>query len=119
MTAGRMVIKRNYCHWKTKTNSNKKKQIKAGFISPWFVIFLFVLASGVYLYFINCSATKGYQVRQIEKDIADLKKENETLRIKEAELKSLYRIEESSKQLNMAETVQVSFIENGSPVAMK
>ena len=48
-----------------------------------------------------------------------LKKESERLRIKEAELKSLYRIEESSRDLEMSEPAQVSFIEEKSPVALK
>lgn len=120
-TASRVAIGRNYCHWKTKNNrdTNIKNVLKPGFVSPWFVVVAFLFLAGIYLYFINSSATKGYQIRQIEGELTNLKKESEQLRIREAELKSLYHIEESSKQLNMAETVQMSFIEEKSPVAMR
>jgi hypothetical protein len=121
MTTNRIVIRGSYCHWRAKTNSNtnKKEIFKLGFISPWFVVAAFVLFSSAYLYFINSSATKGYQVRQVEKEITDLKKEEEHLKIKEAELKSLYHIEETSKNMNLAETLQVSYISEKSPMAMK
>jgi hypothetical protein len=121
MTTCRLVVGGNYCHWKTKTEKNTtiKDAIRPGFVSPWFVIVFCVVFSAIYLYFINSSATKGYQMKQIEKEITDLQKESEQLKIKEAELKSLYRIEEGSKNLNMGETTQVSFIEEKSPVAMR
>lgn len=121
MTTSRVVIRGSHCHWRPKVNKNTKiKEIlRPGFVSPWFVAVIFIVFSGIYLYFINTSATKGYEMRQIEKEITDLKKESEELRIREAELKSLYQIEESSKQLNMAEALQVSFIEEKSPLAMR
>ncbi len=119
MTTSRVVIRGSYCRWKTKTNKNIKEILRPGFVSPWFVVAVFIAFSGIYLYFINSGAIKGYEMRQIEKEISSLKKESEELRIKEAELKSLYRIEESSRRLNMAQTLQVSFIEEKSPLAMK
>lgn len=120
-TASRVAIGGNYCRWKTKTNRNTniKNYSRPGFVSPWFVIAVFLIFSGIYLYYTNSSAAKGYQIRQVEKEISDLKKENEQLKIREAELKSLYNIEELSRELNMAKAVQVSFIEEKSPVAMK
>lgn len=103
---------------KRKTNT-KKKSIK-GFINSGVLVFALLLVSGgIYLYSINSSAVKGYQVRQVEKEIQELKKENDNLRIKEAELKSLYRIEESSKNLNMEDLKNVSYIEQTGNVAMK
>lgn len=103
---------------KRKTNT-KKKSIK-GFINSAVLIFSIILISGVaYLYSINSSAVKGYQVKQIEKEIQELKKENENLKIKEAQLKSLYHIEESSKNLNMGDLKNISYIEESGSVAMK
>jgi hypothetical protein len=121
MTTNRLVIRGSYCHWRAKTNSNtnKKEILSRGFINPWFVVVIFILFASLYLYFINSSATKGYQVRQIEKEISDLKNEGEQLKIQEAQLKSLYHIEETSKNLNLAETQQVSYINEKSPVAMR
>lgn len=80
---------------------------------------LLVVAGILYIYSINSSAVKGYQIKQVEKEISDLQKENEKLKIQEAELKSLYHVEEASKQLNMGEMKNISYIEETSPVALK
>lgn len=119
MTVSQVAVRKYHCQWKIKTKINKKRERRSGFASPWLIVAAFLVFSGIYVYCINGNATKGYQIKKIEKEIEELKKENENLLIKEAELKSLYRIEESTKKLNMAETVQVSFIEEKSPVAMK
>lgn len=104
----------------TKRKINTKKKNIKGFINSGVLIFtLLLISGGIYLYSINSSAVKGYQVRQVEKEIQELKKENDNLKIKEAELKSLYRIEESSKNLNMEDLKNVSYIEQTGPVAMK
>lgn len=105
---------------KRKTNTNTEKKSIKGFInSSVLIIALLFVSAGIYLYSINNSAVKGYQVRQVEKDIQELKKENEDLKIKEAQLKSLYHIEESSKNMNMGDLKNVSYIEETGPVAMK
>jgi uncharacterized membrane protein (DUF106 family) len=121
MTSSRVVIRGNFCPLrpKTKINTNTSQKISPGFISPWFVVPVLLILISVYIFCINNSATKGYKIRKIEKEITELKSENEKLRIKEAELKSLYRIEEVSRKLNMADTVEIGFIEEKSPVAMK
>jgi uncharacterized membrane protein (DUF106 family) len=103
---------------KRKTNT-EKTSIK-GFINPTvLVVALLAVSAGIYLYSINSSAAKGYQMRQVEKEMQNLKKDNENLKIKEAELKSLYHIEESSKSLNMEDLKNVSYIQETGPVAMK
>ncbi|KKT87391.1 MAG: hypothetical protein UW87_C0035G0002 [Candidatus Moranbacteria bacterium GW2011_GWC2_45_10] len=67
---------------------------------------------------INQSAVKGLQIRKIEKEISQMKKENESLKIKEAELKSLYKIEQFSKDLNMSEAAEVTFLDESNPLAL-
>lgn len=119
MTTNQVVVGGNYCHWRAKTNTNKNEFLRPGFASPWLVVVIIFVFSGIYLYFTNSSAGKGYEMRQVEKDISELKKESEQLRIKEAELKSLYHIEESSREFNMADANKISYIEEKSPVAMK
>ena len=49
----------------------------------------------------------------------DLQKENENLRIQEAELKSMYKIEEKTKELNMIVPKDVSYLNLPGDVAMK
>lgn len=120
-TASRVVIRGNFHHWKTKTarNTNIKEFLQQGFASSWLIVATFLVIAALYLYCINSTATKGYQMKQTEKEITEFQKESEQLKIKEAELKSLYNIEESSRKLNMAETAQISYIEEESPLAMR
>lgn len=98
----------------------KQNENVSGSASLSFAIIFFVLLAGIlYIYSINGSAVKGYKMRQAEKEINGLKKENEKLIIKEAELKSLYNIEEASKKLNMNEMNNISYVDEKSPVALK
>jgi cell division protein FtsL len=103
---------------KRKTNT-KEKNIKGFINSTVLIIALLFVCGAIYLYSINNSAVKGYQVKQVEKEIQDLKKQNDDLKIKEAELKSLYHVEESSKNMNMEDLKNISYIEETGPVAMK
>lgn len=120
------------CHWPRRQESRSLnlrsamrtdangKQGTAGSINLSFVIMLFVVLAGiVYIYSINSSAVKGFEMRKAEKEVTGLKKENEKLIIKEAELKSLYNIEEASKKLNMEKPEEISYINESSPVAFR
>lgn len=124
MTKRTIVVRKQYCSWQPKI---KRKQIiqapvkekhNAGFISPVFVVVIFGFLAGLfYLYSINQSAVRGFQVKQVEKEIAEIKKGNERLRIKEAELKSLYHIEQSTKDLNMSALGNVNYVDESDTVA--
>ncbi len=104
----------------TKRKINTEKKSIKGFVNSTVLIVALLLVCGaIYLYSINSSAVKGYQVRQVEKEIQELEKQNEDLKIKEAELKSLYHVEESSKNMNMEDLKNISYIEETGPVAMK
>jgi len=104
----------------TKRKINTEKKSIKGFVNSTVLIVALLLVCGaIYLYSINSSAVKGYQVRQVEKEIQELEKQNEDLKIREAELKSLYHVEESSKNMNMEDLKNISYIEETGPVAMK
>lgn len=124
MIKRRIVAKRKNFHWQPPIHTvggikTKNKQI-LGSINLSFVVVFFIILSGIiYMYSINNSAVKGYKIRQTEKEISSLKKANEQLKIKEAELKSLYYIEEISKKLNMTELNNISYIDETGPVAYK
>jgi hypothetical protein len=90
----------------------------AGFISPVFVVLACTAFSGLfYIYSVNQTAIKGIAIRNAEKEVAQQGKNNESLKIKEAELKSLYRIEEASKQLQMVDAASVKYLEEVPAVA--
>jgi cell division protein FtsL len=80
--------------------------------------FVFVLG-GYHLYSVNQSAVQGYHMRSVEKDIATLKQENTDLKIKEADLRSLNRIEEAGAELEMQKTGEERYLETRGPVAMR
>ena len=90
----------------------------SGFISPVFIVLACTAFSGLfYIYSVNQTAIKGIAIHNAEKAVADQQKNNESLKIKEAELKSLYRIEDASKQLEMTQSTTVKYIEESPSVA--
>lgn len=93
---------------------------KMGRVTLSFLLVVLVCAVGVfYIFEVNNLATKGYEIDKYEKQLNNLKKENERLRIQEAELKSMYRIEERTRDLNMIVPKNVSYVNLPGNVAMK
>jgi len=119
-----VVIRRPSSQWRPQLKRKIKIQNQlninaAGFINPVVIVAVFAAFSGLfYMYSINQSAVKGFQIRTIEKEIAQIEKENELLRIREAELKSLGVIEQFGKDSNMAETSEVIFLDEAAPLAL-
>lgn len=127
MTKRTIVIRKKSCNWQQNTKrktisvttpSEVKSSRTAGFISPVFIVLACTAFSGLfYVYSVNQTAVKGIAIRNAEKEIAQQKKDNESLKIKEAELKSLYHIEETTGQLNMAPVENVKYLEETQSVA--
>lgn len=65
------------------------------------MIALSLLSAGLYVYSVNRSAVQGYAIRTLEKELKELKKANAELRVREAEAKSLTRVEAGSADLRM------------------
>lgn len=122
MTKRALVVRRgSCCDWrpKIKRKTNNKKWEVVGFMNPVFVVIVAVVMAGVfYLYVTNGGASKGVEMRIVEKEITNLKNSSERLRIREAELKSLYRVEEASKNLNMTTLQNVDYVEDNGHVAL-
>lgn len=77
------------------------------------------ISGGCYLYSVNQSAVQGYHMRTLEKEINALKQENAELRITEADLRSLQRIEVAGEELRMNKLENVKYLEERGPVALK
>lgn len=124
MTNRTIVIRRKSFDWQSNIKRKTQRKIipnkhQAGFISPVIVVLACAVFSGLlYIYSINQTATKGIEIRRIETEISRYKEENELLKIREAELKSLYNIEESSKNLQMVDSENVKYLEESSSVAI-
>jgi len=124
-----VVIRRTSSNWQPKIKRKIQTQWQpisalksraAGFISPVFIVLACAVFSGLfYIYSVNQTAVKGIEIRNVEKDIAEQQKDNESLRIKEAELKSLYNIEEESKQINMINAANAQYLEESLSVAYR
>ena len=79
-----------------------------------------ICAAGVfYIFEVNNVATQGYTIRDLEKQAQELRDENEKLKIREAELRSMYNIEQRTKDLNMIAPKDVSYLSLPGNVAMK
>lgn len=111
----------------TKNRNSKKGQvlknmgsIKIGFTGIFFVLTSIIIVCGaVYLYQVNDLATKGYEIKDVENRIQELKRSNEQNKIKEVELKSMYNIEKATQDFNLVSPEEITYLEINGPVAMK
>ncbi|MBP7060634.1 MAG: hypothetical protein KBA91_01490 [Candidatus Moranbacteria bacterium] len=71
---------------------------------------LFV-SGACYLYAVNQSAVQGYHMRTLEKEIGALKQKNAELRIAEADLRSLSRLESSQEELQLQKLENIKYLE--------
>ncbi|HLM84306.1 MAG TPA: hypothetical protein VK254_03810 [Candidatus Bathyarchaeia archaeon] len=98
----------------------KKNPAKAGKIAWSFLLVILICVSGVfYIFEVNNVATQGFKIRELEKQVQDLKNSNGNLKIKEAQLRSMYNIEERTKDLDMTAPKDVSYMMLPGNVAMK
>lgn len=94
--------------------------IKVGRVTLNFVLVVLICLFGfLYIFEVNNAATKGFDIRNMEKTIQELKDSNEKLRIREAELRSMYNIEGKTKDLNMTAPKDVSYLTLPGNMAMK
>ena len=64
-----------------------------------------------YVFQINKLATMGQEINSKEQTLEELREKNKTLKIKIAQLKSSYYLENERERLNLVNPNQVSFIE--------
>lgn len=93
---------------------------KVGRITATFLLgFLMCVIGVAYIFQVNRVATMGYEIRKQENSIEELKQQNERLKIRAAELKSIYNIETDQAEMEMLKPSEVSYVEVQNPVAMK
>ncbi|MFA6098630.1 MAG: hypothetical protein WCV50_02555 [Patescibacteria group bacterium] len=74
------------------------------------LLILIVCVGFSYLYYINRTATGGFDMKGLEISIAELQKENKSLTIKTAELRSMTSIERAGQELNMVATTRIEYL---------
>lgn len=96
----------------TKAGRTKRFEAHAGaaHVAVIVLLTLSLFSAGLYVYAVNRSAVQGYAIRTLEKDLKELKKVNAELRVREAEAKSLSRVEEGSHELRMERVDAVSLV---------
>ena len=104
--------------WNPKEGSKKELSGSVHMLVLGALTALFI-SSGLYLFSVNQSAVQGYHMKSLEKEINALKQENAELRITEADLRSLQRIEGSGQELNMQKLENIKYLEERGPVALK
>jgi len=87
------------------------RKLKVGPVSLCLItIVLLCLLSLFYLAQSNQTATKGYEIRELEDRLTALREENHKLELKAAELQSVRNVEEGVKHLNMVPIEKVIYI---------
>ena len=73
-----------------------------------------------YLYYMNQTATGGFDIKGMENRIEQLNKDNKQLEVKAAAIQSLSVIEQSSAQAGMVATTKIEYLPAvGSSVAVR
>lgn len=73
----------------------------------------------VYIGTVNSVATAGFQVSQLEQEIASLKKERANLQLEASALGSMQRVETESQSLSLTPIAEVEYINTASSVAVR
>jgi hypothetical protein len=100
------------------SENNEKTGIRIGGATS-VVLFFVVFFGAFYLREVNSLATKGYEIKQIENKIVELKEINKKNKIHEMELRSMYNIENEMKDFNLVSSTNVTYLEVNDSVAMK
>lgn len=92
-----------------------------GSAQTFFVLLLFALflSGGLYLFSVNRTAVQGYHLRGLEREIATLRDDNASLRIQEADLRSLYRIQAAQADLEMTKIETLKYLKQRDSVAIR
>lgn len=111
------------CKRKQKTGDRSAFGARKCFSRYTFVVILVTLiccAGVMYVFQVNKLATMGYEIKQQEKEIDELVKNNKQLELEAAQLKSIYNLEDHKESLKMEKPQEVSVIEveMEKPVAM-
>ncbi len=72
------------------------------------------LFSVLYLVQVNALATKGYQIKDLEKRISEQKKQNERLQMKIIERQSLGSLQEKVDSLGLVRTERIEYLKASS-----
>lgn len=96
---------------KVAVSSNKISKAHAG------ALLTLALFSVVYLISVNALATKGYEIKELERGIAAQKKENERLQLEIIEKQSMASLQKNIAELGLVSSDKVQYIAPSASVA--
>jgi cell division protein FtsL len=110
-------------HIQTRKNSvSASTSGRAGFFRTdiaFLILLFFVGVLGMHVYSVNSNAVQGYQVRQLEKEIASRQEENARLKIREADVRSFQRIDEARESLSLDQVTNPQYFEERDIIASR
>jgi cell division protein FtsL len=71
-----------------------------------------VLLGFGYLFIINSLGTKGYEIRKVEQQIANLEAQKNSLQLDASNLQSIDKIQSNAQQLNFVPSTNVTYIKD-------
>lgn len=93
------------------------KKTKEGKKVIGFALFVLIGVFGfLYISQITNVSTKGYEINKYEKKLEELKKENQDLQIRLAELNSIYSLEKESSKLSKIDSKDINYVVSTSDV---
>lgn len=108
---------------KTKRKNRVRiKKMKSNFNFSLIILVLFFILISLILFYaftINRVATMGYDIKVTEKKINDLKNDNDNLKIKISELKSINVLENKALEIGMVEPQEVDYLNVVEGLALK
>ena len=100
--------------------NDKRPKLRYGKTMVWLVLIVcFVSALVVYLLEVNAIASKGYQIREFQKQVDKVKEENEKLSLKVIELSSMSELDSKVQELNMVSIDAVTYYDNTGQVVAR
>lgn len=84
--------------------------------SRFLVFFLLITAAAAYFWQVTSLSVKGFQIKELEKNIQQLKTENKKLELDLTAQESMINLEERVKDLNLVAVDKVEYLTVVSPV---
>lgn len=102
-------------------HSHRFDKLTKGLARVKILIFILLIISGIaYFWQINSLSTRGFKIKELEKDIQQLKLDNQKLELEATNEQSMFNLDEQIKRLNMVELTQVEYLRpTGPAVAVK
>ena len=97
---------------RSKRNRLSVRKRSGGHNSGMVVFGALIIFIGLYLFQVNSFSTKGYEVRSLQKKVAQLGEQQKQLATKAAELQSLQRLGSDSALGRMVPVTTISYIQN-------